>query len=41
MKGELSDLLLMTNVDEIISTEEKLVTEITSLAKHRTQDVLA
>jgi len=41
MKGELSDLLLMTNVDEIISTEEKLVTEITALAKHRTQDVLA
>ncbi|SEA16537.1 type I restriction enzyme, R subunit [Desulfuromusa kysingii] len=41
MKGDLSDLLLMTNVDEIINAEEQLVTEITSLAKHRTKDILA
>jgi type I restriction enzyme R subunit len=41
MKGELSDLLLMTNIDEIISTEEKLVTELTALAKARHKDILA
>ena len=41
MKGELSDLLLMTNIDEIINAEEKLVTELTSLAKHRTKDILS
>jgi type I restriction enzyme R subunit len=40
MKGELSDLLLMTNVDEIIASEEKLVTEITALAKARHKDIL-
>jgi type I restriction enzyme R subunit len=41
MKGELSDLLLMTNIDEIIATEEKLVTELTALAKARHRDILA
>jgi type I restriction enzyme R subunit len=41
MKGELSDLLLMTNIDQIIATEEKLVTELTALAKARHRDILA
>ncbi len=41
VKGELSDLLLITNIDEIIAVEEKLVTEITALAKARTKDILS
>jgi len=41
MKGELSDLLLMTNIQQIIETEEQLVTEVTALAKARTKDILS
>lgn len=41
MKGELSDLFLMTNIDDIIFAEEQLVTDITSLAKARHKDILS
>lgn len=40
LKGELSDLLLFTAVDEIVDKSDKIVTEITALAKVRTTDIL-
>lgn len=41
LKGELSDLMLLSGIDEIIAVEEKLVTEVTALAKVRHKDILA
>ena len=41
LKGELSDLLLFSNVDEIVGKSDKIVTEITALAKVRHKDILA
>ncbi len=40
LKGALSDLVLLTELDPIIATSELLVTEITALAKIRHQDIL-
>src|SRR5437016_2401629 len=41
LKGELSDLLLFSNIDEIVNKSDKIVTEITALAKVRHKDILA
>lgn len=41
VKGELSDLLLFSNVNEIVSKSDKIVTEITALAKVRHKDILS
>ena len=41
LKGELSDLLLFSNIDEIVDKSDKIVTEITALAKVRHKDILA
>jgi hypothetical protein len=41
LKGELSDLLLFSNVDEIMEKSDKIVTEITALAKVRHKDILS
>jgi type I restriction enzyme R subunit len=41
LKGELSDLLLFSNVDEIMGKSDKIVTEITALAKVRHKDILS
>ena len=40
LRGELSDLMLATGIDEIIEHSDQLVTEITQLAKVRHQDIL-
>lgn len=40
LRGELSDLMLATGVDEVIEHESKLVSEITQLAKNREKDIL-
>ncbi len=40
LKGELSDLLLFSNVDQIVKKSDRIVTEITSLAKVRHEDIL-
>ena len=40
LKGELSDLLLFSNVDEIVNKSEKIVAEITALAKVRHRDIM-
>ena len=40
LKGELSDLILLSGINELIATEEKLVTEITALAKARNNEIL-
>jgi len=40
LKGTLSDLLLLTGVDEIIENCDRVVTEVTALAKVRHRDVL-
>ena len=41
LKGDLSDLILLTEIDELITSEEKLVTEITALAKARNNEILS
>ena len=41
LKGELSDLLLFSNIDEIVHKSDKIVTEITALAKVRHKDILS
>lgn len=41
LKGELSDLLLFSNIDAIIDSSERIVTEVTTLAKVRHRDILA
>jgi len=40
LKGAISDLMLLTGIDEIAERSEKIVTEITALAKVRHQDIL-
>ncbi|MBU2513988.1 HsdR family type I site-specific deoxyribonuclease [bacterium] len=40
LKGDLSDLLLLSGIDELIKNYEKLVTEITALAKARNNEIL-
>ena len=40
LKGELSDLLLFSNIDQIVEQSDKIVTEITALAKVRHRDIL-
>lgn len=40
LRGELSDLMLATGVDEVIEHESKIVSEITQLAKNRENDIL-
>jgi hypothetical protein len=41
LKGQLSDLLLFSNVDEIVHKSDKIVTEVTALAKVRHKDILS
>ncbi len=41
LKGELSDLMLFSNIDEIVGKSDKIVTEITALAKVRHKDILS
>lgn len=40
LKGELSDILLSSNIDEIIAESEHIVTEITALARVRHHDII-
>lgn len=40
LKGELSDLLVFSNIDEIADKCDKIVTEISALAKVRHKDIL-
>jgi len=40
LKGSLSDLMLLTGIEEIVENADRLVTEITALAKVRHQDIL-
>jgi len=40
LRGELSDLLLFSGIDEVAEKSDKIVTEITSLAKVRERDIL-
>ncbi|QDT59461.1 Type-1 restriction enzyme R protein [Stieleria bergensis] len=40
LRGELSDLMLATGVDQVIENADKLVAEITQLAKNRERDIL-
>ncbi|TWT62858.1 type I restriction endonuclease subunit R [Rubinisphaera italica] len=41
LRGELSDLMLATGVDQVIGNADKLVAEITQLAKNREKDILS
>jgi type I restriction enzyme R subunit len=41
LKGELSDLLLFSGVDEIIAKSDKIVTQVIGLAKVRHKDILS
>ncbi len=41
LKGELSDLLLFSNIDEIVAKSDKIVAEVTALAKVRHKDILS
>jgi type I restriction enzyme, R subunit len=41
LKGELSDSLLFSNIDEIVLKSDKIVTEVTALAKVRHKDILS
>lgn len=40
LKGELSDILLESNIDAFIDESDHIVTEVTSLAKVRHRDLL-
>ena len=40
LRGDLSDLMLLSNVDKIAENADKIVTEITALAKSREKDIL-
>ncbi|MCK4624776.1 MAG: type I restriction endonuclease subunit R [Phycisphaerae bacterium] len=40
LKGELADLLLYTGIDDIVASSDKIVTEITALAKVRHEDIV-
>ena len=41
LKGALSDLLLLTGIDEIIEDCDRIVTEVAALAKVRHRDILS
>jgi len=41
LKGELSDLMLFSGIDEIAERSDKLVAEVTSLARVRHKDILS
>ena len=41
LRGELSDLLLFSNIDAIVDKSDRIVTEIMALAKVRQKDILA
>jgi len=41
LRGELSDLLLFSNIDAIVNKSDRIVTEIAALAKVRQKDILA
>ena len=41
LKGELSDLLLFTEIDEVVDKSSELATEITALAKVRHKEIVA
>ena len=40
LRGALSDLLLFSNIDEILDHSEKIATEVTALAKSSHEDIL-
>jgi type I restriction enzyme, R subunit len=40
LKGRLSDLMLFTNIDPIVENADRIVTEITALAKVRHRDIV-
>lgn len=40
LRGRLSDLILLTGIDDFVENSEKIVTEITALAKNRHQDIV-
>jgi len=40
LRGDLSDLMLMTDAEEIAENADKIVTEVTALAKSREKDIL-
>ena len=40
LKGELSDILLASDIDAIIEEGEHIVSEVTALAKVRHKDIL-
>ena len=41
LKGEISDLMVLSNIDPIVEKSDKIVTEITALAKVRHKDILS
>ena len=41
LEGELSDLMLFSNIDEIVAKRERIVTELTALAKVRHKDIVS
>lgn len=40
LRGDLSDLLLMSDIDEIVEQSDRIVTQVTALAKAREKDIL-
>jgi type I restriction enzyme R subunit len=40
LRGDLSDLMLLSNIDEVAEKADKIVTEVTALAKSREKDIL-
>lgn len=40
MKGELSDLVLLTDIDELVNNSDRIVTELTALAKVRHNELV-
>ena len=41
LKGEMSDLMVYSNIDPIVEKSDKIVTELTALAKVRHKDILS
>ena len=41
LKGEMSDLMVYSNIDPIVKKSDKIVTELTALAKVRHKDILS
>ncbi len=40
LKGDLSDLVLLTDIDELVNKSDRIVTEVTALAKVRHKDLI-